>query len=70
MGVETIAAGLSEARDSIEETIEPYLLKLGFIARTPRGRMLSAGAYQHLGVKQPASLGAQFGLLEPLSDDV
>lgn len=69
VGVETIAAGLSEARDSIEETIEPYLLKIGFIARTPRGRMLSAGAYQHLGLKQPANLTAQLGLLEPLTDD-
>jgi Holliday junction DNA helicase RuvB len=53
VGVETIAAGLSEARDSIEETIEPFLLQLGFIQRTPRGRMLTRTAYQHLGLTPP-----------------
>ena len=42
VGVETIAAGLSEPRDAIEEIIEPYLLQQGFIARTPRGRVLTA----------------------------
>lgn len=53
VGVETIAAGLSEQRDSIEETIEPYLLQIGFIQRTPRGRMLTAGAFRHLGLTPP-----------------
>jgi Holliday junction DNA helicase RuvB len=48
VGIETIAAGLSEQRDSIEETIEPYLLQIGFIQRTPRGRVLSAKAFEHL----------------------
>ena len=67
VGIETIAAALSEARDSIEETIEPFLLQLGFIQRTPRGRMLTATAYGHLGLKAPkppvAQL-AQLGLLD------
>ena len=54
VGVETIAAGLSEQRDAIEETIEPYLLQIGFIQRTPRGRMLTPGCFAHLGMKVPA----------------
>lgn len=51
VGVETLAAALSEQRDTIEETIEPYLLQKGFIQRTPRGRMLTEIAYQHLGLE-------------------
>lgn len=51
VGVETLAAGLSEQRDVIEETIEPYLIQLGFINRTPRGRILTPAAYNHLGLK-------------------
>ena len=54
VGVETLAAGLAEQRDGIEETIEPYLLQIGFIQRTPRGRMLTATAWQHLGLPIPA----------------
>ncbi|MFW0776487.1 MAG: Holliday junction branch migration DNA helicase RuvB [Rickettsiales bacterium] len=53
VGVETIAAGLSEQRDAIEETIEPFLLQVGFIQRTPRGRMLTQGCFKHLGLKAP-----------------
>jgi Holliday junction DNA helicase RuvB len=49
VGVDTIAAALSEQRDSIEDTIEPYLLQIGFLQRTPRGRMLTAGALKYLG---------------------
>ncbi len=64
VGVETIAAGLSEARDSIEETIEPYLLQIGFIARTPRGRMLTHSAFKHLGLAVPTREIAQFSMLE------
>jgi Holliday junction DNA helicase RuvB len=56
VGVDTIAAALSEQRDAIEETIEPYLLQIGFVQRTPRGRVLSAGAFAHLGMKSPAAL--------------
>lgn len=53
VGVETIAAGLSEQRDSLEETIEPYLIQQGFLQRTPRGRVLSPLAFQHLGIATP-----------------
>lgn len=52
VGVETISAGLSEQRDSIEDTIEPYLMQIGFVQRTPRGRVLTPKAFSHLGVKQ------------------
>ncbi len=53
VGVETIAAALSEARDAIEEVIEPFLLQQGLIQRTPRGRMLAAKAWKHLGLDAP-----------------
>lgn len=53
VGVETIAAALSESRDAIEEVIEPYLLQQGLIQRTPRGRMLAEKAWRHLGMAAP-----------------
>lgn len=53
VGVETMAAALSEQRDTIEEVIEPYLIQQGLLMRTPRGRMLSEGAYRHLGLPPP-----------------
>lgn len=53
VGVETLAAGLSEARDTIEEVIEPYLIQLGLIARTARGRCLNAPGWKHLGLNPP-----------------
>lgn len=62
VGAETIAAALGEARDAIEETIEPYLLQQGFVQRTPRGRVLTANAFTHLGLPPPASDPAQIGL--------
>ncbi|MGE3529234.1 MAG: Holliday junction branch migration DNA helicase RuvB [Methyloceanibacter sp.] len=62
VGIETIAAALSEPRDAIEEIIEPYLLQQGFIARTPRGRMLTAQAFAHLGLAQPAPAAPQYPL--------
>jgi Holliday junction DNA helicase RuvB len=62
VGIETIAAALSEPRDAIEEIIEPYLLQQGFIARTPRGRMLTAAAFAHLGLDAPAQSSQQFPL--------
>lgn len=65
VGIETIAAGLSEQRDSLEETIEPFLIQQGFIARTPRGRMLTLTAYTHLELKAPKTLQIRQGdLLE------
>ena len=63
VGAETIAAALSEQRDVIEEVIEPYLLQQGLIQRTPRGRMLTAGAFRHLGLEQPARGPGQLDLL-------
>ena len=57
VGVETIAAALSEPRDAIEEVIEPYLLQQGLILRTPRGRMLGAKAWRHLGLEAPKAAG-------------
>jgi Holliday junction DNA helicase RuvB len=54
VGVETIAAALSEPRDAIEEIIEPYLIQLGFVQRTPRGRLLTPHAFRHLGLPAPA----------------
>lgn len=62
VGIETIAAGLSEPRDAIEEIVEPYLLQQGFIARTPRGRVLTPQAFTHLGVAPPATQPGQFPL--------
>lgn len=57
VGVETLAAALSEARDAIEEVIEPYLLQQGLIQRTPRGRMLAPRAWSHLGLAPPEAPG-------------
>ncbi len=61
VGVETIAAALSEVRDAIEEVIEPYLLQQGLIQRTPRGRMLAARAWTHLGLVPPRRPGDAIG---------
>jgi len=62
VGVETIAAALSEPRDAIEEIIEPFLIQKGFIQRTPRGRLLTSHAFRHLGLAEPTRDPAQFGL--------
>ncbi len=70
VGIETIAAALSEARDALEEVVEPFLLQQGFIGRTPRGRVLTLRAYRHLGLTGPArSSAAQIGLFEATSDE-
>ncbi|MEM8987260.1 MAG: Holliday junction branch migration DNA helicase RuvB [Pseudomonadota bacterium] len=53
VGVETLAAALSEARDAIEDVIEPYLIQQGLVQRTPRGRLLGARAWTHLGLNAP-----------------
>ncbi len=60
VGVETLAAGLSEPRDTIEEVIEPYLIQLGLIARTARGRCLNGPGWTHLGLPQPTGQGGLF----------
>jgi Holliday junction DNA helicase RuvB len=55
VGVDTVAAALSEPRDAIEDIIEPFLLQQGFIQRTPRGRMLTPQAFKHMGLAAPAA---------------
>ena len=62
VGIETIAAALSEPRDAIEEIIEPFLIQKGFLQRTPRGRLLTSHAFRHLGLAEPARDPSQFGL--------
>jgi Holliday junction DNA helicase RuvB len=62
VGIETVAAALGEARDAIEEIVEPYLMQQGFVQRTPRGRMLTGAAYGHLGLAAPPQGSAQPGL--------
>ncbi|MFN3857237.1 MAG: Holliday junction branch migration DNA helicase RuvB [Caulobacter sp.] len=61
-GVETLAYAIAEARDAVEDVIEPYLMQQGFIQRTPRGRMACGKAYLHLGLKEPAAAKPQQGL--------
>jgi Holliday junction DNA helicase RuvB len=65
VGVETIAAALSEPRDALEEIIEPYLLQQGFIGRTPRGRVVTMKTFRHLGLAAPLRTTDQM----PLFDD-
>ncbi|MEM1106253.1 MAG: Holliday junction branch migration DNA helicase RuvB [Pseudomonadota bacterium] len=62
VGVDTLAAVLSEARDSVEDVIEPFLMQQGYVARTPRGRVAAPRAYKRLGLKTPGDL--QAGLFE------
>ena len=62
VGVDTMAAALSEPRDAIEDIIEPFLIQKGFLQRTPRGRMLTGLAFQHLGLPEPSRDPSQFGL--------
>jgi Holliday junction DNA helicase RuvB len=63
VGIETIAAGLSEPRDAIEDIIEPFLIQQGFIQRTPRGRLLTGNAWRHLGLEAPRNLAEMQGRL-------
>ena len=60
VGIETISAAISESRDALEEVIEPYLLQMGLIQRTPRGRMLAKNGWKHLGMQPPKSQGDMF----------
>jgi Holliday junction DNA helicase RuvB len=64
VGIETLAAGLSEARDTLEEVVEPFLIQQGLVARTARGRMLNAGAWKHLGLSPPKSAQTALPLLD------
>ena len=62
VGLDTLAAAISEERGTIEDVIEPYLLQQGFIMRTPRGRVVTQKAYLHFGLKAPDK--------DPLTDDI
>ena len=64
VGIETIAAALSEPRDAIEDIIEPFLLQQGFLQRTPRGRLLTPLAFRHLGLAEPKREAGQFALFD------
>jgi Holliday junction DNA helicase RuvB len=68
VGIETMAAALSEPRDALEEIIEPFLIQKGFLQRTPRGRLITSHAFKHLGLAEPARDPAQFGLFNQDDD--
>ncbi|HEV7370522.1 Holliday junction branch migration DNA helicase RuvB, partial [Arenibaculum sp.] len=68
VGVDTLAAALSEQRDVLEEVIEPYLIQQGLLQRTPRGRMLTDHGFHYLGLGVPAMPARQFDLLAPAAD--
>jgi Holliday junction DNA helicase RuvB len=69
VGVETLAAALSEQRDTIEDVIEPYLLQVGLLMRTPRGRMLTDRGWRHLGMEPPVDPQRQLELLARMTED-
>lgn len=69
VGVDTLAAALSEPRDAIEDIIEPFLIQKGFLQRTPRGRLLTSAAFRHLDLSEPARDPAQFGLFAQDEDE-
>ncbi|NND49387.1 MAG: Holliday junction branch migration DNA helicase RuvB [Rhizobiales bacterium] len=69
VGIDTIAAALGEARDALEDVVEPFLIQLGFLDRTPRGRALTPHAFAHLGIEPaPREAGAQTALFPPQDD--
>ena len=55
VGLDTLAAAISESTDTIEDVYEPYLIQLGFINRTPRGRVVTVAGYDHLGIPYPGT---------------
>jgi Holliday junction DNA helicase RuvB len=64
VGLDTLAAAISEERGTIEDVLEPYLLQQGFIMRTPRGRVVTQNAYLHFGLKPPKPMGTSLDLFE------
>ncbi len=64
VGLATMAATVSEPIETIEDVVEPYLMQIGLLARTSRGRMLTAGGWEHLGLTPPAGASAQPGLFD------
>jgi holliday junction DNA helicase RuvB len=69
VGVDTMAAALSEQRDTLEEVVEPFLLQRGLIQRTPRGRLLTRHAFEHLGVTPPRGFAASRDLFDLVEDE-
>ena len=67
VGIDTIAAALGEPRDALEDIVEPFLIQLGFLNRTPRGRMLMPVAFTHLGLTPPET---KSDLNDPPSEDL
>ena len=59
VGVDSLAAAISEERHTIEDVLEPYLIQQGFVQRTPRGRLLTPHAFRHLGLTAPAAVEVQ-----------
>ena len=64
VGVDSVAAAISEERDTIEDVLEPYLIQQGYLVRTPRGRMVTRLAYEHFGLQSPKKLSEQSDLIE------
>jgi Holliday junction DNA helicase RuvB len=64
VGLQTMAATISEPVETLEDVIEPYLMQIGLLARTSRGRQLTQGAWEHLGLVPPRSPDAQPGLFD------
>ncbi|HVS73248.1 MAG TPA: Holliday junction branch migration DNA helicase RuvB [Phycisphaerae bacterium] len=64
VGIDAMAATMGEERDTLEDVVEPFLLQIGFIRRTPKGRQMTAAAYGHLGLTMPRSGGGDAGLFE------
>ena len=69
VGVDTMAAALSEQRDTLEEVVEPFLLQRGLLQRTPRGRLLTRHAFEHLGVTPPRGFAASRDLFDLVAED-
>ena len=69
VGLETIAASISETRETIEDIYEPYLLQLGFIIRTPRGRIVTEAGYKHMNVIYPSEHSAETKLFDFEQED-
>lgn len=69
VGIETIAAALSEERDTLEDVIEPFLIQQGFVHRSPRGRILTEAAFRHIGIEPSEGLTSQLELLNAEQDD-
>ena len=67
VGLDTLASALGEEAVTLEDVCEPFLMQLGFIARTPRGRMLTAAGYKHIGVKPP--LSAQTSIFDDANEN-